>query len=393
MKSAYCLILVLLAFAGLDARAAQTAPPTQAETRTLLTSGRFQELDQRYGAVQQAYGRGEISDIDLRSAFRTFYDTDAALAEPHLAWVKHSPKSYVAHLARGIYFKRLAGERRGGDFISETSRAQLDGMREANRIAAGEFKQSLALERKPLLTYLHMIDIASDGGDVPAARDLLDHAIAIDPKTFIVRMKYMGAIRTTWGGSTAMMTAFLKECRAVGLSADQLKELEALVLEDEAEVHRYREGDTDAAISAYVKAAELAPNHACAPCGPMIKAAGLAAEKKEYKKAVELYSKALAQDAQFVYALNGRAYNYLQMENGKLAQADFLKAAQLGNAYAQSMLGQMLLEGTSIPANRDQAIEWLTKAAAQGDRSAKVLLLVARDKTQVPRLAPGSKLQ
>src|SRR5262245_51936047 len=79
--------------------------PTKVETRQLLQTGHFDLLDQRYGEIQTEYDNGVISDVDLRAAFRTFYDPDPALERWFEAWTKHSPNSYVAHLARGIYYK------------------------------------------------------------------------------------------------------------------------------------------------------------------------------------------------------------------------------------------------------------------------------------------------
>ena len=99
------------------------APPTQSETRALLESNQFAELDRRFSAVQRNYKDGSISDEDLRAAFRAFYPTDAALEHKYTAWIAHFPKSYVARLARAIYYVWVGRERRGGNVISERVRS------------------------------------------------------------------------------------------------------------------------------------------------------------------------------------------------------------------------------------------------------------------------------
>ena len=59
------------------------------------------------------------------------------------------------------------------------------------------------------------------------------------------------------------------------------------------------------------------------------------------------------------------------------AVKDFTHAAELGDAYAQDMLGRMFLVGDSVLQDREKAIEWLKKAAEQGYEPAEELLPVA----------------
>jgi tetratricopeptide (TPR) repeat protein len=361
--------------------------PTREETRELLTTNRFEILDQRFSDIQTAYRDGAISEVELRNAFRVFYDPDSALEKSFETWVTHSPKSYVAHLARGIYYKYVGNERRGSGFASETSAAQFEGMRAANSIAAHEFAASLPLETKPLLTYHHAIDLASDSGDHERERALLDKAIAIDPHTYIVREKFMGTLRTRWGGSPAQMRTFLAECRNAGLTGGQLKTLESLVLEDEAWVKQYRDHDEQGAITKYREASVLDSHRNCDPCGPLVRAAELSLNQQDYEGAVQLYSKALVHNPDLVSALNGRGYAHVQLGNRKLAADNFLRSAQLGDPYGQTELAKMLLSDDAP--NEEEGVAWLQKAAAQGYRPAQEMLRVVRGEPAIP--AAGSR--
>jgi hypothetical protein len=71
----------------------------------LLRAGQFEMLDSKFGSLQASYERGTLDDEDLRAAFRVFYDTRASLAPIYESWTSKFPRSYVAHLARGIYYK------------------------------------------------------------------------------------------------------------------------------------------------------------------------------------------------------------------------------------------------------------------------------------------------
>jgi Ca2+-binding EF-hand superfamily protein len=63
------------------------APPTQSETRALLDSSQYAELDRRFSALQRNYKDGSITDEDLRAAFRAFYPTDETLEQKYTAWI------------------------------------------------------------------------------------------------------------------------------------------------------------------------------------------------------------------------------------------------------------------------------------------------------------------
>jgi tetratricopeptide (TPR) repeat protein len=378
-----------ICFAVLAAHA-EPVYPTKAETRQLLQTGHFDVLDQRYGEIQAEYDNGVISDVDLRAAFRTFYDPDPALERWFEAWTKHLPNSYVAHLARGIYYKYVGGERRGSEFSDNTTSAQFAGMHAAHRVAVGEFDLSLTLETKPLLTYLHSIDIEMREGTLANARALLDKAITIDPHNFVVREKFMGALQTRWLGNQDEMRKFLTESLGAGLTDDQLKTLESLVLEDEAWVRQVVQHDQQGAVDTYREASALNAPRDCRPCGPAMQGARLSQDRGDFKGAIELYSKALAENPSLVEALNGRGYAQLQLGNGSLAAEDFLKSAQLGDVYGQMELAKLMLEGRLIPEDNERGLAWLERAAENKYPPAQDFLIIVRGDI-ARRSAQGAK--
>jgi hypothetical protein len=129
-----------------------TPPPSQLETLALLTGSRFAELDARFSAIQANYRNNVISDEQLHNAFRVFYATEPALRVDYDAWAAKFPKSYVAHLARGIYYERVGEKRRGGEVISDTTDVQLQGMDDAFANAMQDLRISEALDKRPSLT-------------------------------------------------------------------------------------------------------------------------------------------------------------------------------------------------------------------------------------------------
>ncbi|HZW80286.1 MAG TPA: hypothetical protein VFF50_07440 [Candidatus Deferrimicrobiaceae bacterium] len=338
------------------------APMTQAQVLALLAADRFATLDKYFSSVQREYVDGAISGEDLRDAFRVFYATAAAFGPKYDRWVEQFPKSYVAHLARGIYYKKLGQERRGKDFIANTSFTQITGMESAYDKALQDFHASADLNEKPLLTYMHALDISSSVGRKGESRELLDFATRIDPTNFVVRQKYMLALEPRWGGSVEQMRAFLEECQKANLPAAALRKLEAVIVADQAgtdyDSHRYA-----AAANGYRKAIEMGGEIVCLEC-----AAYAMADQKQYADAINVYSIMLTDKPSDAETLARRAYAYSQLEKPE-AIMDFTTAANLGDAYSQNQLGQYNLEGVPgiVPQDRNVAIRWFRKAAAQGD--------------------------
>lgn len=383
------LLWSLLSIGGAGASAGPVSVPTQTEALGMLAAGQYAELDARFGAIQAAYKKRTMSDEDLRAAFRVFYDPDPALEAQYLAWVRHSPRSYVAHLATGIYYKKVGQDIRGDKFASETSQASLDGMDAAFQKSAAELRTSLALDDKPLLTLLHLMNIDQYEGDPVDARRLLDRSLVVDPKNFIIRNVYMLTLEARWGGSAAAMQAFLKECAHAGLSREHYRALEALVHEDQGWADEYGSGDYKAAIAEYEKASKLNPARNCLPCSPISRAAQLSLENKDYPEAIRQFNKVLALVPADVTARAGRGFARLQLGQVKDAVADIQFSADHGSAYGQDLLGKMYLMGTSIPKDRDQAIAWFRKAADQGYQPAIDLLPHVLDPAATPMLMPG----
>jgi tetratricopeptide (TPR) repeat protein len=260
-----CLVVLLfanrlLAHPATAAATPLTSAPDSPQTLSLLRAARFVELNQRYGAVQSQFDQGEISDENLRAVFRNLSQTDPALEGHYASWVRQMPRSYIAHLARAIYYLRIGEERRGGGFISVTSSSQLQGMEAAFAVALQELKKSVALESNPLLSYLYALDVSRYEGDSDASFRWLHASIAIDPRNFVARQMYMKTLETAWGGSSEKMRAFLYDCWRAGLPAAQMRQLDALVIANDGWVDEFVNKDFPRAEREYLRASALAPD-------------------------------------------------------------------------------------------------------------------------------------
>lgn len=335
---------------------------SQQETRKLLDAGQFKSLDAHFSAVQADYELGALNDEDLRVAFRVFYDTDPALAPEYDKWVSQFPKSYVAHLARGLYYTEIGERSRGAKALSETPSQRIEDMDAAFHRAIADLDASLSLDRKPLLTYLYELFIATNGGDLDKDRQLLDSAIKIDPANFIVRAEYMTTIETRWGGNQSMMQAFLDECRHLNLSDRQLRVLESVIAEDEGWIHLYVDGNYAAAEAAYRRSAALGGDRSLANLTDAMM------KESKYQDVIEPLTEELSERPGDPGILDRRGEAYLKSGKPREAIADLTAAAAAGSAYAQNQLGVLYMTGVAgvLDPDINAGIKLFRQSAAQG---------------------------
>lgn len=356
------LVLSALFFASIGSPASNVQAPSQDETTALLKAGRFAELEADYSGLQAAYRSGAISDEELRVAFRAFYTTDESLVAKYDAWVERYPKSYAANLARGIYFKRLALDRHGDETVDRSKVSQLRGMRRAFDEAEKSLDASVALDPKPILSYLHSMDITRSRSDRRGSRQLFERSLEVDPRNLVVREKYMDSLRPRWGGSLKEMNDFLLHSKVAGLSPAGLDALKTIGVDERAYHFQFDDKDYPAAIKAYREAQSLGGTY-CEPCFAQALTAN-----KEYEAALKMYDVLIARAPRDAESLGRRGNVYVLLEKHAAGIADFRAAAGMGDAYAQSQLGYFYMHG--IPGVLDPdprtGLDWLRKSAAQG---------------------------
>lgn len=331
---------------------------SQAEVSRLLTSDQYETLDRHFGDLQRQYVNGVISDEMLRDQFRAFYPIEQALAAHYDGWVKQFPHSYVAHLARAIYYKKIGQESRGENYISQTTEAQFVGMKDAFAKALKDLHACVDLDLKPTLAYGHALDISSYTG-AGDERELQDLAAEVDPGNVIVRIKYMTSLEPRWGGSAEKMDAFLEESRRSNLPAHKLRLLEAILYEDRAHVDYDRER-WDAAADEYLHAFELDPSD----LESLRFAAQASFNVQNWQRVVDLYTQYLNRVPGNVIALRSRGWAYDRMDNPRAVQ-DLTAAADLGDAFSQNRMGEYYFYGLPgvVQQDRESAIRWFGMAA------------------------------
>ena len=360
------LMVVALSLAASGPAASDAIP----DATELLRKSDFQHLEQYFSGIQGRFREGKASAEELRTAYRAFYPTDRSLAPKYDAWVSKYPQSYAARVARGIYYKKIGYEERGGEYMSETSEMQIAKMDQAMQKAISDLGASIKMDQKPFLSYFHMIDITRSYAGIAYTRKMYDQAISLAPTFVDVRRKYMMALEDKWGGSLEQMKEFLSECKRESLPQSQLNALESMVYEDAASELEQR-GDHSGAESAYRKAIELGGTD-CDSCVALSLSNVLVAENK-IADAIPVLNRYVEDHPSDNSTLEWRASLYLKIRKVPEAVADLTKAADAGESAAQNQLGVLYMTGVPGFMNPDaeKGVERLRQAAAQGNVQAK----------------------
>jgi tetratricopeptide (TPR) repeat protein len=364
-------VLMALAFAADAAQLSSVSPAAPAvPPDLLLRGGQYVELDARMSEVQRRYEQGAISEAELRDDFHAFPRPDPALAASLDAWVQKFPNSYVAHLARGIYYKRVAWTADPDELDTSPSQASM----EASKRAVTDLQLSATLTRKPLLTFYHLLDSTAPRVDRETARIALDRAVRIDPATFIVRDKYMDSLRVRNGGSLDAMRAFLEECRTSKLSVDHVQDLESRLFQEEGSIAE-KQGDRATAEVDFRRAVALRHDD-CDSCADL---ANLLTGQKRFVEAVVVWSKALTSEPHNTSLRLNRAYAYIEIGKVKEAIDDWTVAADDGDADSNNKLAVIYMQGIPglVSIDRELGINYFRRAATLGDRNAQHNLDVA----------------
>jgi tetratricopeptide (TPR) repeat protein len=317
-------------------------------------------------------------------------------------WVTKYPSSYTALAARGcfLYFQGL--EARGTGYIKDTPEENIRTMRVYLDRARADLGRSLTLAQKPYISRLTLMSIARTSGSRRDERSQYLEAVKLAPQSIELRLAHMTALEPRWGGSYAQMEAFLAESRsqlndpsavarlAARIPADRADErqrakqyAQALKLYDEA-IGLHESAYTlcersyvlsqlkrDAEAFADVKRA-LSRARDVRYC--LERAVAVASSAGSAEEAIELMSLVIEVDPGSNHAFNQRGWRYQQQGNAELAFQDFLASARLGDGWGQLMAGKYYWAGRGVKEDREEALAWLRKAAAQGHPDAKLSL-------------------
>ncbi|MGH8702119.1 MAG: hypothetical protein ACREVR_13245, partial [Burkholderiales bacterium] len=265
-----------------------------------------------------------------------------------------------------------------------------------------DLERSLKMTQKPYLSHRILMSIARTSGDRKGARARYLEAVKLAPQSVELRLAHMTSLEPRWGGSYAEMEAFVAESRSQLRDPGAVARLAARVPADRAD-ERQRAKDYvqalkhyDDALGLYASAGtlcersyvlsqlkrdaeafadvKLALSKARDDRYCLERAVAVAASASNADEAIQMMSLVIEVDANSAHAFNQRGWRYQQQGKAEPAFQDFLASARLGDGWGQLMTGKTYWAGKGVKEDREEALIWLRKAAAQGHPDAKLSL-------------------
>jgi tetratricopeptide (TPR) repeat protein len=374
--------------------------PVQRHVVELLEAGDYAALERLLGGYQQAFEADPGISAKLENAFLAFRKVPPGAERALNEWIGRHRASYVAWAARGSFHYFQGLEARGTGFIKDTPEENLHAMQDRFDKADADLKRSLELAQKPYLSRLTLMSMARTLGNRRSEQAQYREAVKLAPQSVELRLAHMASLEPRWGGSLRQMEAFLAESRseltdpiavsrlAARIPAYRAHERQnaqqfeqALKLYDEAvglhasagslcersyvlsRLKRHGEAFAD------VRAA-LSKARDVRYCLEQAVAAAPAAGSAE--DVIEVMTLVIEVDPASSHAFNQRGWRYQQQGRMDLAFQDYLASARLGDGWGQLMTGKLYWAGKGVKEDREEALVWLRKAAAQGHPDAKL---------------------
>lgn len=235
---------------------AGTCHANELDIQEALRTKQFDAIEKALQAKEKEFEQGQIGEYDLLDSYKPFYQEEDIFSEELNEWTTKKPNSYVAHLARGIYYRKLGEFRRGTRYIQQTPAANVRFMHQQFEVAQADLRKALDLNPRSFLAILNLLNIEYRQGDLDNAVKLFRHSLKLYPQTLLLRARYMVQLQPRWGGSYEAMDDFLRETRNDGTPETVRNLLFAIKLDDigfTSQEHR----DYDSAHENYLHALAL----------------------------------------------------------------------------------------------------------------------------------------
>ncbi|HZF19226.1 MAG TPA: M48 family metalloprotease [Burkholderiales bacterium] len=377
----------------------------QKQIAELLEKRDFAALERALDARRLAFEGDSKASVPLENAFRTFERLPPGAVPALDEWVRAFPASYNARVARGGFWVSRGVEERGQDFYKETPKQKLAAMEVYFDAALAELERSLAFSEKPYLTRRYTMTIMLITGSRDELEESYREALKLAPGSVETRLAYMRGLEPRWRGSYREMEAYAAESRKA-LGAEDARRIEAripayrgfesrmakdfdralgyfdasIALDSDSrvlceragvlgEMKRYKEGFGDAGRG-------LGKARYDRYCMDM--AVWLAAQVDDPPEVIRVMSLVVEVDSASDSAYARRGWEYQRTGKIELAFPDYLAAAKLGNAWAQTQVGKLYWSGVGVKRDPQEALVWLEKADKQGEPNARASLAEAR---------------
>ena len=196
---------------------------------SLVKAQDFDKLESMLIEIENDYEKDYLKERKVDLAFDTFYRARSDLDRLLGNWIKAKPNSYIAYMARGVYYTKVGWSSRGTAYVDETTKKQFDGMAYYFQKAFKDFEQARSLNKKMLHPLCYEIEILMNYGEKEQIRKLYKEALQINPMSLTARWYYITTILPRWGGSISKIEQEVASARPYYQKNSALKILDGRV--------------------------------------------------------------------------------------------------------------------------------------------------------------------
>lgn len=188
------------------------ATMTLADIGREVRSGNLSKLETAFSMLLERHFSEPSHDErihDLVLAFDASAESDAISTE----WLAKAPQSAYANIARGIYLSGKAGQARGGEYVRNTPRENMERMSALFAEAMPLLRKSAQIEPRMMPAYVALLHIGIKDSNDSLKEQALKAGYEHDPGCMVLNDEYMAGLQPRWGGSYAEMEAFADKLR------------------------------------------------------------------------------------------------------------------------------------------------------------------------------------
>ncbi|EDY87406.1 tetratricopeptide repeat domain protein [gamma proteobacterium HTCC5015] len=225
--------------------------------RRILKNGEYDQLNRLLDGRLEAVFKDLSKEEQLYRAYEAFEIDQEPYGSLLNDWVEKYPTNYQPYLARGFYYSHMGWQARGGKWASETEEEQFQKMRMFFDRSRSDLQHALALNEKALPAYGKQIALEmADTSSLDEMRKILRQGVAVLPASYMIREKYILALRPRWGGSYKMMSSYARQAEKHIEENPKLSLLFGILLTDIGRSYAQRDAEK-AAIESLDKALEF----------------------------------------------------------------------------------------------------------------------------------------
>jgi tetratricopeptide (TPR) repeat protein len=206
------LALAAPAHAGSGASAAawiEESPTRRATLIELLRKAEYERLDNELTAYQRRHEAGELPEAAVTNDYYAFWNSDAALEQPLLAWQRALPQSYAAPLATGMYYIRLGWLSRGERSVRETAPERFAAMRQHFNEAQVHLRRALMLNDRLVLAYAQLGATHMAMGNKREMARVFKAGLEKAPQSWTIHRTVLTSLEPRWGGASTSIRRYL----------------------------------------------------------------------------------------------------------------------------------------------------------------------------------------